>query len=157
MSEQHHHAETTEGSGIERSSTRFASWWPVIAPAIALLVGLLIGGVVVGVANGGDTPSADQEQTASPSGGDATASPTGDPTTVVVPAECLAAVDTVDQLTKLTREAVGAIRDFEPQQLREMLTKLEKLDNSARQQAEACREVKVNSSPDQLVRSPSGG
>ena len=147
MTDHHQDAdETPTGPATQRSPTRLASWWPVVAPAIALIVGLLIGGVVMGVANDGDTPSRSQQGADSPSAGATTGAPTGEPTTVEVPADCLAAVDTVDQLTELTREAVGAIRDFQPQELRDLLARLEKLDAQARRQAQACREVKVGGS-----------
>lgn len=140
-------AEAAERPEAKRPSKRFASWWPVAAPTIALLVGLVLGGVVVGVANNGDAPTANGDPS-SPSDGNATEAPADSPTTVVVPAECLAAVDTVDQLTELIQQGVGAIRDFQPQQLRELLTELERLDSQARQQAKACRAVRVEQSPD---------
>lgn len=153
MTEDHEHDDDRAGAArrtvIERSSTRLTSWWPVVAPAAALVAGLLIGGVVVGVARGGDAGSAVRERSPSQSTPGATTSPSRGPTTVVVPSQCLEAADTVDRLTSLTREAVGAIRDFEPQQLRQMLDRLETLDADARKQAAACRDVKVRGSSDQ--------
>lgn len=146
MTEHDRDPETPNKSGAQTSSTRLASWWPVLAPAVALVVGLLIGGVVVAVANNGDASSAQEGPAGTPSADEATESASSAPTTVVVPAECLAAVDTVDQLTRLTREAVGAVRDFRPAELRGLLTDLEKLDGQARRQAKACRAVKVQTS-----------
>jgi hypothetical protein len=139
-------AERTGGPSQHHESVRRStSWWPVLAPAGMLLVGLLIGGVVVGVA-GGDTPSAGPQPTHSPSVGEVTESPVSGATTVVVPNECLAAVDTVTDATEVIREGAGAIRDFQPKQLRSLLRKLEDLDQRARQQTQACRAVQAKQS-----------
>ncbi|HET6561743.1 MAG TPA: hypothetical protein VFG72_07705 [Marmoricola sp.] len=139
-----HHPERGAGARTDRSPTRSrSSWWPVIAPAGALLAGVLIGGVVVGVADDDDSPSADPQPSASPTDGEESESPAPGATTIVVPDECLAAVDTVEQATELTRKGAGAIRDFEPQQLRSLLRELEQLDQQAREQAQACRDVRT--------------
>ena len=126
----------------ERSTSR----WSTLIPAAALLIGLLIGGVVVGVSDGGDIPTTDPQPTDSP-----TLSATTDPNTaatiVVVPDECLAAVDTVEQLTDLVGQGAAAIRDFRTAELRSLLRELETLDKKARQQAQACRNVRTEESP----------
>ena len=140
---EHHGPERPERPSTQRSSERSTTWWAVVAPAAALLVGILIGGVVVGVADD-DAPAADPQPTSSPTAGDVTESPGEGPMTVVVPEECLAAVDTVEEATALTREGAGAIRNFQPQKLRSLLTRLEELDRRAREQAQACRGVQVD-------------
>lgn len=147
----------TENNGPPRAgatnasppSTRSRGWWSVLVPAAALLVGLVIGALVVGVADDADAPSTRTQPSNSPTVGDRGQSSEGADTTVVVPAECLAAVDTVAEATQLTREGAGAIRDFDPQQLRSLLRELEALDERAREQAQACREVGVEQSPAQ--------
>ncbi len=137
--------DATDPSPASQGASR---WWPVVVPSIALLVGLLIGIVVMSVANTDDNASSsDQQPQTSPSSGGPTGSPTGNPTTIVIPAACLAAVDTVDQLTDLSKQGADAIRNFAPQQLRDLLTRLQKLDQQARRQAQACRDAKVETSP----------
>ncbi len=134
------------GADQPRTAPRTMSWWSVLAPAAALVIGLLIGGVVVGVAGGDDdddAPSTSPTPTGSPTPDDSTGSPTEGVTTLVVPDACLEAVDTVEEATRLTRDGAAAIRDFEPAQLRELLTELEQLDQRARDQAAACRDAEI--------------
>lgn len=126
----------------ERSTSR----WSTLIPAAALLIGLLIGGVVVGVSDGGDIPTTNPQPTDS-STGSATTDPSEAATIVVVPDECLAAVDTVQQVTDLVRQGAAAIRDFQMAELRSLLRDLETLDTKARQQAQACRDVRTEESP----------
>jgi hypothetical protein len=122
--------------------------WSVIVPAVALLVGLLIGGVVVGVADGdGDSPSAAPEPTESPTDSPSPSPADGGATALVVPDECLAAADTVEEVTALVRQGVGAIRDLQTAELRSVLRELEGLDQQAREQAQACRESRIEESP----------
>jgi hypothetical protein len=135
--------ERSDGTNSRRSPERSRSWWPVLAPAVALVVGLLIGGVVVGVADDDDVPSTSPTPSSSPTLDDPTGSPAEGATTIVVPDACLEAVDTVEEATQLTRDGAAAIRDFEPAELRSLLTELEELDQRAREQAQACREADV--------------
>ena len=145
---EHHGSERVERTSAQGPPKR--SWWAVLAPAAALLVGILIGGVVVGVADDDEAPSAEPQPTSSPTAGNASESPAKDGTTaVVVPQECLAAVDTAEEATALIRQGAGAIRDFQPKKLRSLLTRLEELDQQAREQAQACRDVQVERSPTQ--------
>jgi hypothetical protein len=109
---------------------------------------LLIGGVVVGVADGGDDASpAAPQPTESPEDGATTAPPDGAATSIVVPDECLAAADTVEQVTELVRQGAAAIRDFRTAELRSLLRELEALDLQAREQVQACRDVRTEESP----------
>jgi hypothetical protein len=132
------------GSGaVHRSPEPSSSWWPVLAPAVALGVGLLIGGAVVGVADDDEAPSTTPAPASSSTLDDPTGAPSEGETTIVVPDACLAAVDTVEEATQLTRDGAAAIRDFEPAELRALLTELEELDQQAREQARACRDADV--------------
>jgi predicted RNA-binding Zn ribbon-like protein len=113
-------------------------------PAVALLIGLLIGGVVVGIADDGDDgASADPQPTQSPTAG----VQEGAATVVVVPEDCLAAVETVEEVTERVRQGAAAIRDFRTAELRSLLRELESLDQQARDQVRACRAVRTEESP----------
>lgn len=133
------------GPDTRAETGRGSSWWPVLAPAAALLVGLVLGGVLVGVVDGDDDPSAEPQPSSSPTTGDVGASPSA--TIVVVPDECLAAADSVEEALRLVERGAGAIRDFQSEELRELLRELEDLDTRARAQAEACLEVRTEQSP----------
>lgn len=117
--------------------------WFVLAPAIALVVGLVLGGLLVWA--GQEDPT---DTTASADGSAPTPSPTpsatGAATEVVVPAECLEAADTVEAATGVFRDLASALRDFRANELRELLTELEELEQQARDQADACRQVQVD-------------
>ena len=122
------------------------SWWPVLAPAAAFLAGLLLGGLLIGVVSDDDgTPAADPESGASTSADGSSASPSEGDTTIVVPEECLEAVDSVEQALDLADRSAGAVRDFQPEELRSLLRELEGLDQQARAQVEACRQVEADS------------
>ena len=137
------------GDGTARTQDPSASKWSVLIPAMALLIGLLIGGVVVGVADGGDDATSTAPQPTESATGSATAGPSeGAATTLVVPDECLAAADTVEEVTGLVRQGAAAIRDLRAAELRSVLRELETLDLRAREQARACRESRVEESPD---------
>ena len=134
-----------EGTGAtERTTT---SRWSVLVPAAALVVGLVIGGVVVGVAGGDDDGAVSTSPSAAPSAsGDATSEPSGGSTLVVVPDECLAAASTVGEVTDVLRRGVGALSEFRADELRSLLRELETLDQQAREQADACRDVRTEAS-----------
>ncbi len=134
--------------GVPAQDGRSGSLWSVFAPAAALLLGLVLGGVLVGVVvDGDDERSLGTDPSASPTPGGDSGSPSAGATVIVVPDECLAAADSVDQAVELARQGADAVRQFEPEQLRELLRELEELDLRARAQAEACREVQTSSSP----------
>lgn len=134
-------------TATEPQPGRSRSWWPVLAPAAAFLIGLLLGGLLVGVVSDDDgTPTAEQEpdQSTTMTTDGASPSPSPGDTTVVVPEECLAAVDTVEEALDLADRSAGAIRDFQPDELRSLLRELEALDQEARAQAEACQQVQAD-------------
>jgi predicted RNA-binding Zn ribbon-like protein len=140
--------ESPGGSGTRPTQERSTSWWSVLVPAVALLIGLLIGGVVVGVAdNGEDGASADPQPTESPTASATAGAQEGAATAVVVPQECLAAVETVEEVTERVRQSAAAIRDFRMAELRSLLRELESLDQQARDQVRACRDVRTEESP----------
>lgn len=121
-------------------------WWrslTVVAPAVALVVGLVLGGLVAGAGerSGSSRPAPTVTVTA-PS-----ATSTSD-TSVVVPQECLAAAETVEEATQVLQEGVGAVRDFRRDALIELLDRLEDLEAQAREQAATCSEVEVEDPPE---------
>lgn len=139
---------SAEADGTPPVQDRSTSRWSVLVPALALLIGLLIGGVVVGVADGGgDSPSAGPQPTESPTDSPSTVPADGGSTAFVVPDECLAAADTVEEVTALVRQGAAAIRDLQTAELRSVLRELETLDEQAREQARACRESRIEESP----------
>ncbi len=133
-----------EARATEQTTT---SRWSVLVPAAALVVGLVIGGVVVGVAGDGDDGAESTSPSVAPSAsGAATSEPTGASTLVVVPDECLAAASTVGEVTDVLRRGVGALSEFRADELRSLLRELETLDQQAREQAQACRDVRTEES-----------
>lgn len=124
-------------------ASREGSLWSVLAPAGALLVGLVLGGVLVGVVGGSDEPSADPSPSSSETPGEGGPSSSEGAMMIMVPDECLAAVDSVETALNLVERGAGAIRDFEPDELRSLLRELEELDAEARAQADACRDVQT--------------
>ncbi len=132
-----------EADPSEQSGSR----WAVLVPAAALVIGLVIGGVVVGVAGGGsESPSGSAETSPSSSPEDET-SPSAAATVVVVPDECLEAVSTVEEVTEVLRQGADAVGEFRTDELRSLLRDLEALDLQAREQVEACRDVRTEASP----------
>lgn len=111
-------------------------------PALTFLLGAVLGGVVIGVGLGvGDSSGSD------PEGAGAAAAPTttaSSDTTVVVPAACSEVAATVTRVLELVRQGVGAVRDFQPTVLTDVLDQLETLDPQLRAAAEQCSAVQVN-------------
>ena len=128
--------------GTSRSSS--TPRWAVVVPAATFIVGLLLGGVVIGV--GIDSDEGSPESDASPTTSGAGPTPTSD-VTVVVPNACIEAAATVNEAMDLIQDGVGAVRDFRPEELVEMLNQLELLDARARDLAQQCAQVDVSRSP----------
>lgn len=150
MTEQHHEPtgpHGQEGGQAAPQPGRSGSLWSVLAPAAALLLGLVLGGVLVGVVNddAGDDPGAEPQPTSSPTVGEI--SPSESATLIVVPNECLEAAESVEEALQLVERGAAALRDFQSNELRELLRELEELDARARAQAEACQEVDTQQSP----------
>lgn len=139
MSNDNSSGSTTSGGLVPRN--RSPHRLLAVLPAVTFVLGAVLGGIVVGVA-GDNEPGPGAGETAEPTPS-ATNAPSAGDTAVVVPQECLAVADTVDQLTDVVRDNVDAIRDFRSKEIVEMLNRLEDLDQQARSQANACREVQV--------------
>lgn len=141
------------GKTAANPSGRTRPGWFVALPALTLVIGLVLGGLIAGVAIDGsptdEGPTTDPTSTESPT---STGSPTTDPdepaptgnVEVVVPQACLEAADTVEEATKVLRDGVGAIENFDRQPLLDALNRLEDLEAKARAQANRCSEVEVN-------------
>jgi len=127
------------------SEQHAASGWLRAVPAITFVVGLLLGALVVGVGLDGDGTATDGDSTETPTSG-ADPTPTDD-VQVVVPQECLQAAQTVTEATNLIRSGVEAIRDFRPDELADLLDRLEDLDAEAQDQAAQCSQVDVSQTP----------
>lgn len=132
-------------SGGSTAGGGAATWWTVLVPALALVLGLVLGGVLVGVAGDDDGSEATDEATpgATPTTGAESSPASPGDTVIVVPEECIAAAETVQEATDLARRTAAAIRDFQGEELREQLRRLEELDQRARSQARACQEVEA--------------
>ena len=118
--------------------------WFVLAPAIALVIGLVLGGLVVwaGQEDSSDVTAAEDDPDSTPSPSPTT---TAEDTAIVVPSECLEAAETVESATEVFRDLAGALRDFRADELSDLLSRLETLEEQARDQADACRQVDVSS------------
>jgi hypothetical protein len=123
-------------------------WWTIAVPAVTFLVGLGLG-LVIMVATGdpsepdADTPAADGSPSASSSADD-----TGTPDTVVtVPGACEDAARNISEATRLLDDVAASVRDFQPDELVDLLDQLEQLDAETRELAEQCRTVDVTATP----------
>lgn len=117
-------------------------WLASTVPALTFLIGVVLGGLVIGLAgDDGGEPDAGPVAT---NGSEPT--PTSD-VTVVVPDACIEAAATVTEAVDLIRDGVGAVRDFRPQELVDLLDELEDLDARARDLALQCSEVGVSGAP----------
>ncbi len=120
--------------------------WYVALPAVALVVGLVLGGLVVGLSMSGDS-GGDDEDTA---GGQSTTS--AQPTavasdTLVIPAACAQAADSVRDAASLLNDGVAAIRNFQRKKIVDLLNQLEDLSRQAQEQAQTCSASGVTTAP----------
>lgn len=123
-------------------------WWTIVVPAVTFLVGLGLG-LVVMVATGdpsepdADIPAADESPSASSS-----AEGTDTPDTVVtVPGACEDAARNISEATRLLDDVAASVRDFQPDELVDLLDQLEQLDAETRELAEQCGAVDVTATP----------
>lgn len=116
------------------------AWWMRAAPALTFLVGLALGGLVVGVAaNSSNQAGESKSQTAQTPSADA-----GSPdVTVTVPGACQDAAALVQQAVVLLRQGAADVRDFQPNDLVEMLDKLETIDAELRAVSPKCSAIGV--------------
>lgn len=128
--------------------TGWQTWGSRLLPVVTFLVGLGLG-LVVMVAVGGDdaSPGVDPEPTPSAS------SPGSGDTVVTVPAACEDAAENISAATRLLDDAAASVRDFRPQELVDLLEKLETLDAETRELAGQCSEIDISEGP---TDAPSG-
>jgi len=138
-------------------ASNLSSGWALRAlPAITFLVGVALGGVFVGVGLDGDGLGGDSQSTGTTT--DPTGSGTTSDTSIVIPAACSQAADTVTEAVDLIRDGAASVRDFQPKQLIEVLDALEVLDPKLQRLAQQCSAVDViPASPTQTDLSPTPG
>lgn len=121
--------------------------WGVLLPALTFLVGLGLG-LVIMLATGGSEPDVEAPTAEDSPSATASDEATGTPDTVVtVPGACEDAARNISEATRLLDDVAASIRDFQPEQLVDLLDQLEQLDAETRQLAEDCSAVGVTSSP----------
>ncbi len=120
-----------------------APWVFRVVPAVTFLVGLLLGGLVVGVGivGAGSDPEVAGRPAEIPDGRGPT--PTS-AATVVVPSACREAANQIEIAITVIQDGVGAVRDFQPDELVRVLDELEDLEARARDLAARCSAVQVN-------------
>lgn len=118
------------------------AWGSRLLPVLTFLVGLGLG-LVVMVALGGDDASLDVEPEPTPSA----SAPGGGDTVVTLPAACEAASDNITEATRLLDDVAASVRDFQPQELVDLLDQLETLDAETRKLAGQCSEFDVSQEP----------
>lgn len=130
---------------IESQESAWQRWAGRLLPALTFLVGLALGAAVI-VAATGDTREVVQEPApASPSPSEPTDG-NGD-TVVTLPGACEDAAQNITEATRLLDDVIGAVRDFRPQELVDLLNQLEDLDDATRPLATECAEVSVTEAP----------
>lgn len=125
-------------------SARTTHWSLIAVPAVALLVGLVLGGLVVGVGTGGSSadPEGRETVTVSPSAN------SSEDTAVIVPRECVQAAESVQEATRLIRDELSAIRNFQAGRIVDLLNELEDLTNQADEQAQRCSDISITPTSD---------
>ena len=143
---------------IESEESWWQRWGLRLLPALTFLVGLVLGAVVViagqlgqGVGGVVGEPSPSPSASPDPSAG-------GGDTVVTLPAACEGAAENITEATRLIDESATAVRDFRPDELVDLLTRLEVLDAETRELAAECRRVDVSESalPEQTDGSTAG-
>lgn len=130
--------------------TRTTHWSMIAVPAVALLVGLILGGLVVGVGTGGSSTGPEDKVTV-------TVSPSAnssEDTAVIVPRECVQAAETVQEATRLLRDDLSAIRNFQASKIVDLLNELEDLTNQADEQARTCSDISITPTSDAASPTP---
>ena len=120
-----------------------APWVFRVVPAVTFLVGLLLGGLVVGVGLDRGGPDSGEADPTSTSPDDNGPTPTS-AATVVVPSACREAANQIEIAITVIQDGVGAVRDFQPDELVRVLDELEDLEARARDLAARCSAVQVN-------------
>ena len=133
---------------IEADESAWQRWGVRLLPALTFLLGVALAGFVVAARGpGGGALAAGGEPTSSPSASSSSAATTDD-TVVTVPGACQEAAAKITEATRLIDDVVVAVRDFQPQELVDLLTELEDLDAETRPLAAECSAVDVSASSD---------
>lgn len=123
----------------ETDAPRWQGWGSRLLPVLTFLVGLALG-LVVMLATGDDAePAPEAEPTPTPS---ASADGNGD-TVVTVPGACEDASENITEATRLLDDVAGSVRDFRPEELVDLLNRLEDIDRETRGLARECSGVSV--------------
>lgn len=120
------------------------SGWSFAVLVATFLAGLLLGGVVVASTGGGDgdgTPEAGAPPTPT-----ASASPTSDDVTIVVPRSCLEVAATAEQSLGLLQDAAGALTNLQGGELGSILDEAQRLEPELRSAISGCREATASAS-----------
>lgn len=120
----------------------------VLVPALTFLAGLLLGAALMwaGRPESGDSAPARQPEASATAPTPGTPSP-GAEGDVVVPAACLRAADTAEQMLGLVREGAQALGDLDTRRLQALIDELEQLDAQLRSDAGDCRLRRLSPSP----------
>ncbi len=118
------------------------AWVARLVPAATFLLGLAVGGLVVGVGLDGDGSPAAESETSAPSPADEESTPSD--LTVVVPAACEQAAESVREAAGLLRRAAESVRDFNPDELVAVLDELETVEPQVQELADRCAAVDIN-------------
>lgn len=129
MSETNDRPPATGGRGAHR-------WLTVLVPAVTFLVGLGLG-LAIMAATGGDVSPEAGTPTEEPSA-TATAGEGTPDTLVTVAGACEEAARNLGEATRLLDDVAASVRDFEPDQLVDLLEQLEELDGETRELAREC-------------------
>lgn len=113
-------------------------WGAVLLPAATFVVGLVLGWAVVAVGEqddvggallGDPSPSASPEPSEEPGEGDLV---------MLIPGECREAAENLQEATRVLRDSLGSVRDFDPDVLVDNLNRLEQLDDETRPLIDRC-------------------
>lgn len=115
-----------------------------ILPATTFVFGLLIGGLFIGLGSFGQDSQSRPGVGGDGASGAASQTPTTGGTAIVIPEACSGAATAVNQALELLRTGAGAVRDFQPKILVQVLDDLEVLDPKLRKLADQCSAVDVN-------------
>lgn len=136
----------TEGSsstGAGRGQRRSSAWY-VLVPAVALVLGLVLGGLLVWV---GKDPGVAPTDPATTSQTPEPVEPSQAGTAVVVPDACLEAADSAREAVDAIQKGVGSVRNFNGDEIIDLLDRLEDIDARVRDQVATCRETEVTDAP----------
>lgn len=110
----------------------------VLVPAATFLVGLLLGAALVWVAGPDQSTPDDEPRTeTSPTAPASPSTPAAED--LVIPADCVQAVESAREVVDRLRQAVDAVSNLDTERLLDILDELERLDRQIREDASECR------------------